>query len=589
VGGAARLLSAFLPLRLLAPMFRLFKGSKPGAAVSLGPAAPYYDANTPSPKEQVPASVVESKPAALHSESDALTVETKHPLVTRGSELSVASETFMTPTAEFPEPLLEKVQAKQDDAPGILNEPVVAATPAAVVTSTLEDDTAAELKYAAATGAGAADPGQGNLPVQPSHVPTANEIIASTTSASEPASPKPRRRSLPGFGFWGNKKHAEAVAHEGVSPPTPTAALTPVIETPPATAAQLADADHLVVPASSPPRRKKSLKKPRPKADAAKHQDAVSPDTAVVPVATAAADSPTDDTTGTHASPVDDAQAHADVVVAPAAVPPPPQQGSGPLKKERHVMVKKSERKADEAAIGVRTLIIGPDPEQPKSKPLTKSEVNKLKGQLLEPKSAGKIIQRLRNLPVPAPPRPSVITHDTLQHSVAPEADVARAAMASHAHPTATKQGPIHAVCLDCTDREADELHFSQLGASMFVNPSFAVADAATAFPVLRNMRIISLLKAPDFGLGAPIGSANAGILSGSIPSPAVIADGILQLSQQLVALGFATGATVHTNHSGIYPPLDRISVLTCEQFWRQLVRLETADTCTQIGGVWRC
>ncbi|KZV95115.1 hypothetical protein EXIGLDRAFT_610914 [Exidia glandulosa HHB12029] len=294
--------------------------------------------------------------------------------------------------------------------------------------------------------------------------------------------------------------------------------------------------------------RKKSIKKKPPKKDnkKAKAKEASDPAATVPP--------PAADTVAVITVQNGDA---ADVPSAPASTLPPTTSSATvaeapPAPHQKKHLVKKSEKKADAAAIGVRTLIVGPvsDPASPKAnKPLTKSEVNKLKGQLLEPKSAMKIIARLRNLPVPPPNA----------HGQSPEAAVAQAVL-SHDHATPSAQGPIHAVCLDCTDAEAEALHFSQLQTT---TQAFALADASSAFPVLRNMRIVSLINTPDFGFGKPIGSSGAGILSGSVPSVGVIADGLMQLSQQLVALGFATGNAVHPSHVGMYPPIDRTSVIT--------------------------
>ncbi|KAH7108121.1 hypothetical protein BKA62DRAFT_7648 [Auriculariales sp. MPI-PUGE-AT-0066] len=502
-------------------MFKRFKGTKPTApaepaVLSLPPAAPYYDLDPPTAE-----STTTVEASAHVAEADVPAV--KPALETRDSQLTVGTEAYRTPTAEIPEPPLSETETKETGASPTEHAETVVTAPAPL-------------------------PPVDDAVASPSHIAIAEAAMPSGIPASPGA--KARRRSLPGFGFFGNKKHAESVARDAVLSPTSPPQLVTVVEAPPE------GADLLAVPTPEPRRRKKSLKKPRPKADPAKPQEPDSTAEPTVEPSSPTADAPMVIATVVPelpAEPLKEQDVEADV--APTSHPEPKQ------KKERHVMVKKSERKAEAAAIDVRTLIIGPDPESSKAKPLSKSEVNKLKGMLLEPKSAGKVIQRLRNLPVPQAQRPSVITRDALQHSAAPEADVARAALASA--PAPVKQGPIHAVCLDCTDREADEIHFSQLTPTPYFAPSFAVTDPAAAFPVLRNMHIISLLRAPDFGLGHPIGSPEAGILSGSVPTPAVIANGILQLSQQLVALGYASGATISADHTGVYPPLDRMSVLT--------------------------
>jgi len=123
--------------------------------------------------------------------------------------------------------------------------------------------------------------------------------------------------------------------------------------------------------------------------------------------------------------------------------------------------------------------------------------------------------------------------------------------------------GPIHGVCLDCTDAEADEKHFSKLtGASSTDDlASVASADLFSLVPVLQGLNLVSLLSNPDLGFGQPAGAP--GIFAGAVPGAGTVSDGIQLMAQQLLALGFATSAAVYPNHVGIYPPLDRISVLT--------------------------
>ena len=91
---------------------------------------------------------------------------------------------------------------------------------------------------------------------------------------------------------------------------------------------------------------------------------------------------------------------------------------------------------------------------------------------------------------------------------------------------------------------------------------SFAFADITTIVPVLRSMKLVTLVTAPDLGFGQPPDSP--GLLAGSVPSTQAFAEGLQEVTGQLMALGFATSKVVFPNHSGVYPPTDRISVLTC-------------------------
>ncbi|KAG8912863.1 hypothetical protein FRC01_004856 [Tulasnella sp. 417] len=160
---------------------------------------------------------------------------------------------------------------------------------------------------------------------------------------------------------------------------------------------------------------------------------------------------------------------------------------------------------------------------------------------------------------------------------------------------------PIHAVCLDCTDEEADRLHFSLLkssaqpqttvfsltpeiaqtdpapvfgvNSSAAAPPSIAQADLDSVIPVLKNLKLVDLVAQSvdivgspedDFGFGKPVEEKNNGALAGAVPSSGTVVQGILQVGQELLNLGFATSSAVlPTNHDGIYPPTDRLSCLT--------------------------
>ncbi|KAG9079081.1 hypothetical protein FS749_008850 [Ceratobasidium sp. UAMH 11750] len=145
---------------------------------------------------------------------------------------------------------------------------------------------------------------------------------------------------------------------------------------------------------------------------------------------------------------------------------------------------------------------------------------------------------------------------------------------------------PIHGCCLDLTDEEAEEKHFSKLtgagpimgNASTGANANIGSADLSSLIPVLKDMRLVNLqtspdmssvnaaslsadLTAPDLGFGQP--ADKNGPLAGSVPSAGSLVDGMEKVGQTLMSLGFATTAAVLPSHVGIHPPKDRMSVLT--------------------------
>jgi hypothetical protein len=93
--------------------------------------------------------------------------------------------------------------------------------------------------------------------------------------------------------------------------------------------------------------------------------------------------------------------------------------------------------------------------------------------------------------------------------------------------------------------------------------PNIASANLASLVSVLRDLRVVTLVSSPDLGFGqAP--DAN-GPLAGSVPSAGALSTGMMEITAQLLSLGFATSNAIYPDHAGVYPPIDRISVLTCE------------------------
>lgn len=194
----------------------------------------------------------------------------------------------------------------------------------------------------------------------------------------------------------------------------------------------------------------------------------------------------------------------------------------------RALQSKTSDRRTRDTAVMIRSVIVGDhektDGGAKKSKPLSVSDLARVKAQLLDPKSARKIVDHLHTMSASLTDTGSVNT------------------------------GPIHAVCLDAIDKEIHEQHFVQLG-------SVATATATTICDALANVHLVNLLTAPDMGFGAP--ASSPGLLAGAVPSAETIIDGLQQITPQLLALGYASSKAILPDHKGVIVPTDRLSVLT--------------------------
>ncbi len=172
--------------------------------------------------------------------------------------------------------------------------------------------------------------------------------------------------------------------------------------------------------------------------------------------------------------------------------------------------------------------------------------LSQLKSDLLHPTIGNKIILQLKSLSAlygpsasaqPASPAPS---------------------KASHVHPPSPTAAPIHAVCLDCTDAEANERIFNRLPRSSKLKvvakdssgtvPSVQNADLPSVLAVLNEVQLVNLIEKPDPSLQGLS-------LDGQLPSGGKgkdqVSDGLGFMGQQLMALGFATSYAVFPDHSG--------------------------------------
>jgi hypothetical protein len=198
-------------------------------------------------------------------------------------------------------------------------------------------------------------------------------------------------------------------------------------------------------------------------------------------------------------------------------------------KRVQKVQVSKSEKRAKKSALQLRALIVGPTTSvAPKMTPaIAKPQLSKLKSQLMQPKTANKLIAQLRALPASGQP--------SIDH---------------------TCQRPIHAVCLAHTDAEEDQLHFAklrpaegQVSAQGIDVPGVISAPLDSLADMFNEMRVIDLLTSPDFGLGQP--GDGKGILAGAVPTAETVLQGVKQITPQLMALGYATGKVITPDHSG--------------------------------------
>lgn len=213
-------------------------------------------------------------------------------------------------------------------------------------------------------------------------------------------------------------------------------------------------------------------------------------------------------------------------------------------KEPKVVSVSRAQKRANKSALALRAVILGPNPaDAPKvTRAVAKPQLSKIKAQLMQPKQAKKVISALHKLPA---------SGDFVE---------------DHAH---CAQHPIHAVCLSHTDAEEDALHFTKLSKEDTIRIASSVSDVsppqssaldriAAAF---NDVHVIDLVKPKDLGLGQP--ASSPGLLAGALPTPGTVIEGVKQITPELMALGYATGHLLQPDHSGIYPPTDRMSVLT--------------------------
>jgi len=201
---------------------------------------------------------------------------------------------------------------------------------------------------------------------------------------------------------------------------------------------------------------------------------------------------------------------------------------STPLKLSPPRLLSSSDKRAKESATVVRSLILGPpSSSDPKvSKAVAIPQISKVKTQLMQPKSANKVISHLRRLSVQDQEESGQSTR------------------------------PIHAVCLSHTDEEEEILHFQQLAVDPTEPSSFADipcvlnASAEKLAQIFNDMQLVDFLLTPDMGLGQP--GDEAGILAGSVPTAETVLEGIRIITPALMELGYTTGKALLPDHAGM-------------------------------------
>jgi hypothetical protein len=197
---------------------------------------------------------------------------------------------------------------------------------------------------------------------------------------------------------------------------------------------------------------------------------------------------------------------------------------------------------AKQSALVLRSLIVGQEADgggfaPPPQGPNPRSQLSNIKAELLQPEIANKVIGQLKTLP----------------------------ALASSALQTST---PIHAVSLPYTDEEVEKKHFSLLLHDAISISSVASATVESVAETFKNLHVVNLFGNSEVGSGHP---GTSGLLAEAVPIAEEIISGISRAIPQLMTLSYATGKTIVPDHTGINPPTDRISVLTCMRPVRSL------------------
>jgi hypothetical protein len=211
-----------------------------------------------------------------------------------------------------------------------------------------------------------------------------------------------------------------------------------------------------------------------------------------------------------------------------------------------------ADHQAKQSALVVRSLIVGQEAvgggfATPPQGPISRSQLNNIKAELLQSETANKVIEQLKALPA--------LATSALQKST-----------------------PIHAVCLPYTDEEVEKKHFSLLLHDVEPTVEHAIKLSSVASATIdsvaetfKNLQVVNLFEHLDTSSGHPGNDHAKGLLAEAVPVAETVINGISRVIPQLMTLSYATGKDVVPDHTGIHPPTDRISVLTCMRPVRSL------------------
>ena len=247
----------------------------------------------------------------------------------------------------------------------------------------------------------------------------------------------------------------------------------------------------------------------------------------------------------------------------------------------------KKQHRISHTTVSVKNILSGDlssSPTTPLSPKLRANRIassqTKIAPKLLHEEKANRVISEIRQLsPLGRSQRAAILSSSS-------SSSTQLSTITVHTSPPA-----VHGVCLEKTDEEAETTVFSKLAPTTSLSalpPSPSTpppkptvsASPYTLADVLSQLNLVNFLQVDPTNVTTgptdPENVAKEVTLMGALPSPAVVAGGVNDMATQLIALGLGDpkSALVATSpdlngllpdHTGVYPPTDRMSVITCE------------------------